>query len=78
MYTGVPQGSRLLPLLFICLMADFDLWTKDSMITHFADDTQSVIIKDGKDEAVEIYWTIFKKVGNCVKQRRERPFFDNF
>ena len=51
--TGVPQGSRLSPLLFICLMADLDLWTKESMITNFADDTQSVIIKDGKEEAVD-------------------------
>ena len=51
--TGVPQGSRLSPLLFIILMADLDLWTKDSMITNFADDTQSVIIKDKKEEAVE-------------------------
>lgn len=51
--TGVPQGSRLSPLLFIILMADLDLWTKDSMLTNFADDTQSVIIKDKKEEAVE-------------------------
>ena len=52
--TGVPQGSRLSPLLFICLMADLDLWTKESMLTNFADDTQSVIIEDKKVDAVEI------------------------
>ena len=51
--TGVPQGSRLSPLLFICLMADLDLWTRDSLITNFADNTQSVIVKDKKAEAVE-------------------------
>ena len=68
MYTGVPQGSRLLPLLFICLMADLDLWTKESTITNFADDTQSVIIKDGKDEAVDTA----KKEANSVIE-----FFEN-
>ena len=60
--TGVPQGSRLSPLLFICLMADLDLWTRDSLITNFADDTQSVIVKDEKAEAVEIA----KKEANSV------------
>ena len=66
--TGVPQGSRLSPLLFICLMADLDLWTRDSMITNFADDTQSVIVKDEKVEAVEIA----KKEANSVIN-----FFEN-
>ena len=66
--TGVPQGSRLSPLLFICLMADLDLWTKESMITNFADDTQSVIIKDGRDEAVDTA----KKEANSVIE-----FFEN-
>ena len=32
MPTGTPQGSRLSPLLFICLMADLDLWTNDCVI----------------------------------------------
>ena len=27
MNIGTPQGSRLSPLLFLCLMADMDLWT---------------------------------------------------
>ena len=66
--TGVPQGSRLSPLLFICLMADLDLWTKESTITNFADDTQSVIIKDGRDEAVDTA----KKEANSVIE-----FFEN-
>ena len=43
---GTPQGSRLSPLLFIIIMADLDLWTADSKLSNFADDTQSVIIKD--------------------------------
>ena len=34
-------------------MADMDLWISDSMITNFADDTQSVVIKSKKVEAVE-------------------------
>ena len=66
--TGVPQGSRLSPLLFLCLMADLDLSAKDSMITNFADDTQSVIIKDGKDEAVDTA----KREANSVIE-----FFEN-
>jgi transcription initiation factor IIE alpha subunit len=39
-----------------------DLWTRDSLITNFADDTQSVIVKDEKAEAVEIA----KKEANSV------------
>ena len=49
-------------------MADLDLWTKESTITNFADDTQSVIIKDGKDEAVDTA----KKEANSVIE-----FFEN-
>jgi hypothetical protein len=64
----VPQGSRLSLLLFICLMTELDLWTKDSMITNFADDTQSVIVEDDKVEAVEIA----KKEANSVID-----FFEN-
>ena len=66
--TGVPQGSRLSPLLFLCLMADLNLWAKESMITNFADDTQSVIIKDGKGEAVDTA----KREANSVIE-----FFEN-
>ena len=49
---GTPQGSRLSPLLFICLMADLELWT-DSMLSNFADDTQSIIIEQNEDEAIQ-------------------------
>ena len=52
MPTGTPQGSRLSPLLFICLMADLDLWTNDCVISNFADDTQSLCISDNKEEVV--------------------------
>ena len=46
---GTPQGSRLSPLLFIILMADLDLWTSDSILSNFADDTQSVIISEDEE-----------------------------
>ena len=45
---GTPQGSRLSPLLFIILMADLDLWTENSTLSNFADDTQSIIGRDDK------------------------------
>ena len=50
---GTPQGSRLSPLLFICLMADMDLWCEGAQLSNFADDTQSVHISDNKDTAIE-------------------------
>ena len=50
---GTPQGSRLSPILFLCLMADMELWTEDSKLSNFADDTQSIIIKDNVEDAVE-------------------------
>ena len=37
MNIGTPQGSRLSPLLFLCLMADMDLWTENSILSNFAD-----------------------------------------
>ena len=47
---GTPQGSRLSPLLFVILMADLNLWTKDSKLSNFADDTQSCVIKRTEEE----------------------------
>ena len=47
---GTPQGSRLSPLLFIILMADLDLWTTESFISNFADDTQSTLVKPTVEE----------------------------
>ena len=46
---GTPQGSRLSPLLFGILMADLDLWTRDSHLSNFADDTQSLVIGDSRE-----------------------------
>ena len=46
--TGCPQGSRLSPILFICLMADLDLYTEKSSLVNFADDTQSWVIADSE------------------------------
>ena len=50
---GTPQGSRLSPILFLCLMADMDLWAEDSKLSNFADDTQSIIIRNEKEDALE-------------------------
>ena len=53
MNLGTPQGSRMSPILFLCLMADMDLWAEDSIISNFADDTQSIIIRNKKEESIE-------------------------
>ena len=50
---GTPQGSRLSPLLFIILMADLNLWTEDSTLSNFADDTQSIIVSDNRKNLLE-------------------------
>ena len=50
---GTPQGSRLSPLLFIILMADLDLWTENSNLSNFADDTQSIIVSDNRESLLE-------------------------
>ena len=47
---GTPQGSRISPLLFLILMSDLDLYTTDSQLSNFADDTQSVVIADSVQE----------------------------
>ena len=54
MNTWTPQGSRLSPLLFICLMANMNLWIKDSMLSNFADDTQTIVISDKIEKAIKI------------------------
>ena len=41
---GTPQGSRISPLLFICMMADLDLWTQDCVLSNFADDTHRAFV----------------------------------
>ena len=53
MNIGTPQGSRLSPLLFIILMADLDLWTENSNLSNFADDTQSIIVSDDRKNLLE-------------------------
>ena len=50
---GTPQGSRLSPFLFIILMADLNLWTEESILSNFVDDTQSVIIGDIRKNLLE-------------------------
>ena len=51
---GTPQGSRLSPLLFLCLMTDLDCWVENSLIQNFADDTQSIVIAETREQAIEI------------------------
>ena len=51
---GTPQGSRLSPLLFSIIFADLDLWIDKSTLSNFADDTQSCIIADTREELEEI------------------------
>ena len=59
---GTPKCSRLSPILFLCLLADMELWTKDSKISNFADDTQSIIIKNSKEDALETTKVESKKI----------------
>ena len=35
-------------------MADLDLWAKDSMLSNFADDTQSIIISECKESLLDV------------------------
>ena len=35
-------------------MADLDSWTKNSMLSNFADDTQSIIISEDRNDLLEI------------------------
>ena len=51
---GTPQGSRLSPLLFSIIFADLDLWINKSTLSNFADDTQSCIIADTREELEEL------------------------
>ena len=53
MNIGTPQCLRLSPLLFIILMADLDLWTENSTLSNFADDTQSIIVSDHRKNLLE-------------------------
>lgn len=50
---GIPQGSRLIPLLFIILMAVMDLWAGNSILSNFADDTQTIHISDTTKSLIE-------------------------
>ena len=54
MNIGTPQGSKLSPLLLLCLIVDLELWTENSVLSNFADDTQSIIISDNTEKVLEI------------------------
>ena len=64
---GIPQGSRLSPLLFIILMADLDSWAKNSMLSNFADNTQSIIISDSRENLLEVTTTEANIVINLIR-----------
>ena len=59
---GTPQGSRLSPLYFVCIMADMNLWTEKSKLSNFADDTQSIVVSNTVEETLETT----KKEANSV------------
>ena len=63
MSTGTPQGSRLSPLLFVVLMADLNLWTEKSILSNFADDTQSIIVSDSRENLLE---TTLKEANSVI------------
>ena len=71
---GTPQGSRLSPLLFICLMADLHLCVQKSTLANFADDTQSMIVCDNKEEAIE---TTRREANNVIKFFRNNNLVNN-
>ena len=62
--TRTPQGSRLSPLLFIILIADMDLWAGESIISNFADDTQTIHISENIESLLE---TTRKDANNVIK-----------
>ena len=35
-------------------MADLDLWAKNSMLSNFSDDTQSIVISECKESLLEV------------------------
>jgi len=49
---GAPQGSVLLPTLFIILISDIDDWTDHAIITGFADDNCATVIEDTLEETI--------------------------
>ena len=64
---GTPQGSRLSPLLFLILMSDLNLHTDKSSLTNYADDTQSCIISNTKEETMKIAQDESNSVVNFFK-----------
>ena len=62
--TGTPHGSRLSLSLFIILMADMDLWAGNSIISNFADDTQTIHISENTENLLE---TTRKEANNIIK-----------
>ena len=61
MVTGVPQGGILSPIIFTIYGADLELWTKDSSLTAYADDTTTGC----KDKEIE---GVIKKVEEDAKR----------
>ena len=48
-------------------MADLDLWTEDSTLSNFADDTQSIIVSDNRKNLLETASSEANKVINFFR-----------
>ena len=71
---GTPQGSRLSPLLFVILMADLNLWTENSVLSNFADDTQIIIVSDNRQNLLD---TTTKEANNVLSFFRSNNLVNN-
>ena len=77
---GSPQGSLLLPVIFIILMGDIDLWTEHSFTFGFADDTSSSCSGDDFEEVLnnleqDAEHILLFMASNCLVMNPEKTGF---